>query len=125
MLVALALGSALLVAVPVWAPAARLMMGKLELRGPFGRWAVLQLVPSMYNFTNVVRVEAPGAEAPSEVFWLNHYPLRALTYTRRIELSRFPATVTTETRYGSLSVATRCRTEPIDGVTEVRCEALP
>ena len=125
MLVGLGLGAALLVAVPLHGDAARLVMGKLELRGPFVRWAALQLVPSMYNFTNVVRIEQPDARTPVETFWVNHFPLRAITYMRRIQLARSPATITTETRYGRLSVATRCRTAPRDGRIDVACEALP
>jgi hypothetical protein len=121
---AVALGALLLLAVPLGGSGARLMMEKLHLRGPFARWAALQTVPSMYNFTNVVRLETPGAVPAVETFWVNHYPLRAITYMRRIELARRPATLTAETRFGRLSVVTRCRTEPRDGGIDVACEAV-
>jgi len=122
---AIAIASLLLLAVPVRDDAARLMMGKLQLRGPFVRWAALQLLPSMYNFTNVVRLETPGSEIPVETFWLNHYPMRVLTYMRRIELARYPATLTTQTRFGRLSVATRCAITPHDDGSDVVCTPLP
>lgn len=124
LLAALAAAAALLVAVPFGDGPARLMMGKFHLRGGFLRWAALQPVPSMYNFTNVVRIEMPGGDPPSETFWVNHYPLRALTYMRRIELTRRPAALTAETRYRGLSLVTRCRTVPRGEGVDVACEAL-
>jgi hypothetical protein len=124
LLAALAAGAALLVAVPFGDGAARLMMEKFHLRGGFLRWAALQPVPSMYNFTNVVRLDVPHGEPPSETFWVNHYPLRALTYMRRIELTQRPATLTAETRYRGLSLVTRCHTVPRGGGVDVACEAL-
>lgn len=122
---ALGLGAALLLAVPLHDDAARLMMTKFHLRGPFARWAVLQLVPSMYNFTNVVGIERAVPQAASEVFWVNHYPLRAITYMRRVALAEAPATVTAVTRYGDSVIATRCRTSPHDGTIVVDCEPTP
>jgi len=120
----LALGAMLLLAVPLHDGAARLLMGKMHLRGPFLRWAVLQLVPSMYNFANVARIEIPGAEPAAETIWLNHYPLRAITILRRPRIAGAPATFTAQSRFGSLSVETRCRTEPRGGAIDVACEAV-
>lgn len=123
-LAAVALGAALLLAVPLGGRAARLMMAKLHLRGSFARWALLQPIPSMYNFTNVVRIETAGGEPATETFWVNHYPLRAITYVRRARLARRAATVTAETRFGGLSLVTRCGTRPRGGGVDVACEVV-
>lgn len=121
---ALGLGAAVLLAVPLGGGAARLVMAKLQLRGPFVRWALLQPLPSMYNFTNVVRIETPGDEPPAGTFWVNHYPLRAITYVHRVGLARRAAAITAETRFGSLSLVTRCETEPREGGVDVACEVV-
>ena len=52
----------------------------------FGSWALLQFVPSMYNFANEVWISSqliPASDTISsagQARWFNHYPLRMLTF---------------------------------------------
>lgn len=47
-------------------------------------WCVLQLLPSMYNFSNTAEVLAIDGHAEryhaGKIFWLNHYPTRIITF---------------------------------------------
>jgi hypothetical protein len=101
------------------------MMERFHLRGGRLRWAVLQALPSMYNFANVVQVDVPGGDPEHDTIWLNHYPLRASTYTHRHPLAGRPARLRVETRFGTARVVTTCRTTPRHGAITVRCEDGP
>lgn len=122
-LAALTLGATLLLAVPCVDAVARTMMGKLHLRAPYLRWAALQPMPSMYNFANVVEIRWRDEERPPERLWVNHYPLRAITYMRRTAFAAHPATLTAESRYGASAVVTRCDVLPVSRGIHVVCEA--
>lgn len=42
-------------------------------------WCVLQLLPSMYNFSNTTHITLTE-NIEGETFWVNHYPMRLLTF---------------------------------------------
>jgi hypothetical protein len=126
LLVGLLAGGALWLAlVPLHPGVARVMMERFHLRGGRMRWALLQTLPSMYNFVNVVQVHVPDGEPTDDTIWLNHYPLRAITYTHRRQLAAHPARLRVETRFGSARLVSTCRTTPRRGAIAVRCEAEP
>jgi hypothetical protein len=119
----LAAGALWLALVPLLPGPAAVMMERFHLRGGRLRWAVLQALPSMYNFANVVQVDVPGGDPEHDTIWLNHYPLRALTYTHRRPLAGRAGRLRVETRFGAARVVTTCRTTPRHGAIAVRCEA--
>lgn len=60
-----------------------MMMKKMHLRNDsFLQWALLQPVPSMYNFNNTIRIDPDGL-----VGQMNHFPLRAITYRPMVRKS--------------------------------------
>jgi hypothetical protein len=69
----------------------RQCMRQFHLTSPdFGRWSALQLIPAMYSFgnefwyaTRSITDEDLAKENSSEVThaWLNHYPLRIMTFS--------------------------------------------
>jgi hypothetical protein len=57
---------------------AELALARFHMRLPFGAWAALQLVPSMYDFDNRVVVSALPDGAVRHRIQLNHHPTRVL-----------------------------------------------
>jgi len=86
-----ALVALLALATPLSARTAALMMSRFHLRvQPFAVWAALQPIPSMYNFENrywvsprplrADELEILPAPADVEARYINHYPLRVMTW---------------------------------------------
>jgi hypothetical protein len=118
----LAAGALWLSLVPLHSGVAAAMMERFHLRGARARWVLLQALPSMYNFVNVVQVHVPGGDPEDDAIWLNHYPLRAITYTHRRQLAERPAQLRIETRFGAAGLVTTCHTTPQGGGIAVRCQ---
>lgn len=107
--------------VPFSSQAQRLAMSKFHLKTrPFELWAVLQPVPSMYNFGNEIwvsrdpltweRIEQ-GKLGPNVYHrWVNHYPLRILSFGE--QRKNFPQGVYfiyLRSRYGKQVMASEFR----------------
>lgn len=90
--------AAVLAAVPFSPAVQRMIMAKFHWRGPsFAQWALLQFVPSMYNFSNEIWVTqdpvdvVTAADTPPASALLyqrvNHFPLRMITFRPEVRES--------------------------------------
>jgi len=99
------------VAIAVFPQAAEFAMKRFHLTTDHKTiWALTQVIPSMYNFENKVKIEEifDNNEASSYEFYVNHYPARMITggSGRRHLLKRSNSKVTLESSYRDVSVTT-------------------
>lgn len=97
--------------------AQKLMMGKYHfMPRPFVQWAVLQFVPSMYNFKNDFYASVQPVSVNAELdgrrevqhFSINHYPLRMLyfRYSRQPLIMSQPFYVNIRTVFRNQEIVT-------------------
>jgi len=66
-------------------------------------WCVLQLLPSMYNFSNTAQItRTVDGEDAKDMVWVNHYPIRLLTFYPVNESSDLSATFVSRYRGSEL-----------------------
>jgi hypothetical protein len=115
------------------------LMARFHLRSPsFVSWALLQLLPTPYNFANQVwassfplsRAVVSGAlPLPEGVHhqWVNHYPFRVVSFRERGYLASpiSPYFFYARTRYRGSEVSTACRGTVENGALYLGCLNLP
>ena len=109
-----------LVMMPVFPEVARITMERMQWRAPnFPAWAVQQISPAMYNFSNRGlhgRDDLPLAglsifeERQGDYF--NHFPVRNLTWIERYQLQPLGTFGYYETKYRGMRLRSKYRLEP-------------
>ncbi len=82
LLIPLLISSLFLMTLPFSRTTQQMLMRKFHLNNSsVGQWCALQVLPSMYNFSNTVRLTEGKllVFSEDELLWMNHYPTRALT----------------------------------------------
>ncbi|TWU00821.1 hypothetical protein [Stieleria varia] len=115
---------------------ARSTMGRFHLSSSSFAWFALQQpIPAMYNFSNQYEVQDVPADFLSPILdqserrYINHFPMRVLTFANTRYLLTEPGTdrwVTLWTTYRGQTMETRVHLKPLgDGKFEMIREALP